>query len=212
MLFTLDLQSVGFSYRRLQKDETWRDITEDKSLKPSDFTSEMPSEITARSAKLGTTLEIDGTTYDIDPNKWPTDHDQLSSSSSVFRKEWPAEPTIGQLKQTIEAGDDSKHNNLILNVEGKFVLRQSPPFNQLVNDPSIVVRHESFSAGNGYVGRKASQDAKYINDLFVSSLEHWRDHLIDHKTHEYSDEHATQTLHEIQQELQALQEKWKGDY
>jgi len=172
MLFTIELTDIGVCYR-LQNDGSWRECSEDKKLRETDFTCNDPAEVTQRSI-APETLEIDGKTYDIDPHRWPTKHDQLHHASTLFRRDYPDEPSIDQLRQIIAQGDDAVSNVLILNVYGQFELRQSPPFNQLLNDPSIIVRHETFVAGNGYVGPEATEDEQHIRELFVDSLEYWK--------------------------------------
>jgi len=142
----------------------------------------------------------------------PSEKKYLYHSSCVFRRDYPEEPILEQLKSTIAAGDDSVNNCLILNVHGKFELKQSPPFNQLINDPSIVVRHETFICGNGYVGPEAAAHDTLMHDLFVSSLEHWKNHLKYHTTQEYSDTHSSKTLKQIQKELEELRKNWQPDY
>ena len=185
----------------------------DKKLQESDFTCTAASDVTEHSNNKGM-LEINGTMYEIDPNQVDLSSEKkyLCYSSSVFRQIYPEEPTLAQLKSTIALGDDSTHNCLILNVQGDFELRQSPPFNRLINDPSIVVRHETFVCGNGYVGPEAAAHDKLMHDLFVSSLEHWKNHLKYHITQEYSDTLESKTLKQIQEELKELLKNWQPDY
>jgi hypothetical protein len=150
--------------------------------------------------------------YDVDPREWPTKREQLHHASYVFRDRWPSEPTLEQLRQTIKDGDDTLYNLLVLNVDGQFELRQAPPFNQLANDPSIVVRHEITIAGNGYVGPEASRDTEFVQGEFAASLEYWRDHLETHKTQEFCEQHSGATLAELQAQVKALKARWKSDY
>jgi len=213
MLFTIELEYYIEPSFRLQKDESWRECTSDKKLKESDFTCTTASDVIKRSNNKGM-LEINGTVYEIDPDQvdFFGGKKYLSYSSSVFRRICPKEPTLAQLKSIIASGDDSTDNCLILNAQGNFELRQSPPFNQLINDPSIVVRHESFVCGNGYVGPEAAAHDTLMHDLFVSSLEHWKNHLKYHTTQEYSDTHSSKTLKQIQKELEELRNNWQPDY
>lgn len=210
MLFTIELEDIGICYR-LQNDGGWRECSEDKSLKETDFRCDNPAEVTKRSV-APRTLEICGKIYDIDPHEWPTKHDQLHFGSTVFPRNYPKEPSRDQLIQVIANGDDSVNNVLILNVYGQFELRQSPPFNQLLNDPSIIVRHESFVAGNRYVGPKASKDERYIEELFIDSLEHWKNHLRDGGNQDYSDTPASMSYDEIRHELDELRDNWTLGY
>ena len=210
MQFTLDLEGTGISFR-LQKDSSWRNTTKDKELKKSDFSSDSAAKIMSLSISKPT-MQLEGTTYDINPHEWPTTHEQLHFSSRVFRRQYPSEPTFDQLKKTITLGNDAVNNVLILNVNGKFELRQSPPFNQLINDPTIVVRHETYIAGNGYVGAKAGKENKFIDDEFRVSLEFWVDHLKNHIIREYSDLHSTRSYEEISRDLEQVRQNWKPGY
>ena len=212
MLFTVELEYIEPIFR-LQKDESWREFTSDKKLQESDFTCTAASDVTKHSNNKGM-LEINSTEYIIDPDQveYPSEKKYLYHSSCVFRRDYPEKPILEQLKSTIAAGDDSVNNCLILNVHGKFELKQSPPFNQLINDPIIVVRHETFICGNGYVGPEAAAHDTLMHDLFVSSLEHWKNHLKYHTTQEYSDTHSSKTLKQIQKEMEELRKNWQPDY
>jgi len=212
MLFTVELKYIGLCFR-LEKNGSWRKCTRGISLQESDFICSTSSEVTERSATKGA-IEINSTEYIIDPDQveYPSEKKYLYHSSCVFRRDYPEEPILEQLKSTIAAGDDSVNNCLILNVHGKFELKQCPPFNQLINDPIIVLRHEAFICGNGYVGPEAAAHDTLMHDLFVSSLEHWKNHLKYHTTQEYSDTHSSKTLKQIQKELEELRKNWQPDY
>lgn len=210
MLFTTGLKDIGICYRQ-QNDGGWRECLDDKGLKETDFRCADPAEVTQRSV-APKSLEIGGKTYDIDPHVWPTKNDQLYFASTVFRRDYPNEPSRDQLVQVIANGDDSVSNVLILDVYGQFELRQSPPFNQLLNDPSIIVFHETFIAGNNYIGPDASEDGNHIEELFIDSLEYWKNHLKDGRNQDYSDTTTSMSYDEIQQELRELRDNWTPNY
>lgn len=213
MLFTLELKFIDLCFR-LQKDGSWRKCTTDSRLRDTDYTSSDPTDITTRSTAKGS-LELEGEIYEVDPHQieFPSEQANLYHASSIFRREYPEEPDREQLKQVIAAGDDQVNNCPILNANGKFELRQAPPFNQLLNDPSIIVRHETCIQGNGYVGLEASKDNRLIDDLFYwPSLEYWKNHLRHNFTQEYSDTSATQTIEEIKRELDKIRIDWLPDY
>jgi len=127
--------------------------------------------------------------------------------SPPLREAWP-------VRHSLQAadGDDSVNNVLILKVNGQFELRQGPPFNQLLNDPSVIVRHESFNAGNKYIGSEANADDKYIDDLFIDSLEYWKDHLKDGGNQNYSDTYASMSHEEIERELMGIRDNWVSNF
>ena len=212
MLFTVELKGMGLGFR-LQKNETWREYTSDDKLQESDFTCTTAADVTNRSNIKGM-FEINGETYEVNPSlmELGSSKKYLNYSSSMFRQIYPEKPTLAQLKSTIASGDDSTNNCLILNVQGNFELKQAPPFNQLINDPSIVLRHETFTRDNDYVGSEAAADDELMRYLFTSSLEYWKKHLKYHTTHEYSDTRASKTLEQIQEELEELRKNWQPDY
>ncbi len=211
MRFTVELSDASLCFR-LQNDNSWRNCGNNRNLQGSDFTCDNSPDVTVRSSIIGE-INIDGTIYNIAPKQvdYFGERNYLFYSSSVFHREYPEEPKFEQLRETIAKGDDEKNNIPILNVYGKFELRQ-PPFNQDLNDPSIVVRHESTNAGNGYVGLEAAKDEELMLDLFVSSLEHWKNHLKYHITQEYSDDLASMTLEQIHNELNEIRNNWRHDY
>lgn len=209
MVFTSELESMAGREWRLQKDGSWRKLERNFSLHPTDFTTNTPKGIPKITLK---SMELGGVTYDIDPGHWPSQHAQLSHCASVFRKGYPAEPRLEQLQAVIAAGDDRTNNVLILNVNGLFELRQSPPFNQLLVDPSIIVRHESYCAGNDYVGPMAAKEDDFLYDEFVTSLEIWKEHLVNHQTQHYADMHTMASEPEIRRELEEIEKNWVPDF
>jgi hypothetical protein len=68
----------------------------------------------------------------------------------------------------------------------------------------VVVRHETFSAGNDYGGLEASKDDSHINGLSLSFMEGWLLHLGTGETQEYSDLPSSRSYQQIQDELELL--------
>jgi hypothetical protein len=208
MLFTVDLQMLNAPLFRLQKDGSWRKCEGDKSLCETDRTCETPAEVIRLSSTNGA-VELHGTVYDIDAREWPTDNEQLHHGSQVFRQEFPKTPTKEQLKSVLANGDDSFHNQLILNVYGEFELRQNGSFS---NDPSKVVRFETFCAGNGYVGQEMANNDSFLNDNFLSALDYWITHLKTGNSQAYCDLYRSDTLDQMLAELSDVEKKWKPAY
>lgn len=211
MIFTVELrESIGRSFR-LQKDGTWRKLGRDYSLLESDFQTSNPSEVANRTP-YDTELEIEGALYKISPTSGKFG-EILSGGSRVYRKKFPdVMPSKEQLRAVIAAGDDEQTNSLILNLEGQFELRQRPAFDIHINDPTVVVRHETFAAGNDYVGLEAAQDDDHINGLFLSSLEGWLSHLITGQMQEYSNLPRSRSYEQIREEIESLRSKWVPFY
>ena len=193
---------------RLQNDGTWRKCEADKSLCDTDRMCETPSEV-MRLSNMNGAVELHGKVYDIDAREWPTKNDQLHHGSQVFRKEFPQTPSKEQLKKVLACGDDSFHNQLVLNVNGEFELRQKGAF---ANDPSKVVRFETFCAGNGYVGEEMANNDSFLNDNFLSALNFWISHLKTGDTQAYCDLYLSASLDQMTTELLDMERNWKPAY
>lgn len=85
-------------------------------------------------------------------------------------------PTREQLRDTIAKGNDNYTNVLVIDYDG--AIRLIPLTDRsAVSVQGFPVRYESFQAGNGYVGYKASSDGIHIEDTFMALLEAWCLHL-----------------------------------
>lgn len=215
MLFTLELD--GPINARLQIDASWRILSEDKSLLDSDYTTENIVEIKTKSRKE-LSFEFEGQdvkvgSYSLEQNHILAGSINLFYTSRVFRKSFPNGPNYNQLIQAISCGEDTRNNTLILNVNGLFELRGDLKDGFTDNDPSIIVRHEAFLAGNGYVGLKALQGKKdWLEDLYGTSLKYWKDHLITHRTQEYSDYPIDFNLEDARRDLEEIEKNWLPEY
>jgi hypothetical protein len=160
MVFTIELRGGLDRTFRLQKDERWRRMQRDYSLHESDFQTQNPREVTSRTP-YGTKIFIEGTEYHVSPTEGldvERERRDLSGYSMVFRSEFPdVLPLKDQLRSVIMVGDDIYHNSLVLNVYAKFELRSWHSFDKHRNDPSIVLRHQTFAAGNDYVWDRRRQ-------------------------------------------------------
>ena len=115
---------------------------------------------------------------------------EVSLHSKVWRTEAPRRFSRGELLEVLAAGDDSKNNSLIVDVTGYFQLIS--PLEARKSTSSAAIRHETFCAGNGYVGFQAARDEHFIRQTYLSSLEGWITHL-------------------LTGELQLYLDEWKGD-
>jgi hypothetical protein len=211
MIFTVELGAgIGRSYR-LQNDGTWRKLEKDYALIEGDFKTSNPSEVTKRTP-YGTEIEIEGTLYKISPTTGEFG-EILSGNSRAYRHNFPdVMLSKEQLRAVIATGDDEQTNSLILNLQGQFELRQRPPFDIHKNDPTVVIRHETFSAGNDYVGAEAAQDDDHIDRLFLSSLQGWLIHLKTGKTQDYSNLPCRRSYEQLREEIELLRSQWVSFY
>ena len=211
MIFTIELKGMGVHYRR-QNDNSWRPINEDLLLNVNDFQTNDPEEVVQMSSGEGQ-IELDGISYNVNPTVVHFGHDNvLNSTSTVFRQELPKLPSVEQLREVIAGGDDSQHNSLILNVYGDFELRPRPPYDISLNDPTVIVRNETYSAGNGYVGTEAAQDEKHIEQEYAAALAIWLRHLKTGVTRVYCDAMATKPVNDILSEIYQLEQNWVPQY
>ena len=70
-------------------------------------------------------------------------------------------------------------------LEGYFEL-WSPQEARKPSSP-IAVRHESFVAGNDYVGKQAALDNGFITQTYLTMLEGWTTHLMNFELDVYQD-------------------------
>lgn len=212
MLFTVELVTLSHIRFRLQEDDSWRKLENNFNLQSTDFRTDEPS-IVVQKSKGKDVIELEGNIYRINPSLYSrTETDIVYYTSMVFRRTFPSIPDKEQLRQVIAAGDDSKNNSLILNVYGKFELRQRPPYDIHQNDPTVIVRNETFAAHNDYVGPNASKDDSHIDAHYLTSLRHWVNHLYFGQSHKYSGEFTTKTIAEIQAELVSIKYQWSPEY
>ena len=202
---------------RLQNDGTWRELTPDRNLFHLDYTAKEISDIKAKS-QINIAFELAGKTINIGPgsDKEVVVHEKslnLSYTSCVFRKLFPNNPNYNQMIQAVSRGNDFYNNALILNVNGEFELRREYFDGSVGNDPSIVARHDTFFAGNGYVGLKALQGGRdWLENLYRTSLKCWKDHLISHRTQEHVNYNLVDSLEGIRRDLEKIKENWLPEY
>lgn len=94
-------------------------------------------------------------------------------------------PSEAELISVIRQGDDRQTNSLLLNIYGFFEIREH--YSVDYHDPSIVLRFETFLAGNDYVGESAANDEDEIEKNYAHALNYWDMHLKTGKTHFYTD-------------------------
>lgn len=87
-------------------------------------------------------------------------------------------PTQQELQELFaEANDDNGHHILWVDVAGKVRLSLLPedehPNGFQEQDPSMVLRYETFGQSNGYVGPDAAEDEEHIGSLYRSLIKEW---------------------------------------
>ena len=187
---------------RLQTDHTWRRVEHLEPLQDGDYSTADPEDIIALQ-HVDTKLTIDEKVWNVEPTQgsalegmmalWYTAY--LSRSGSV-----PV-PKLEQLLETISGGDDRRGNRLVMNVNGSFELRSFDADERTYKDPSVVIRHESFQARGGYVGKKAGKDVRYYLPWFTDSLDAWVHHLSLCQCNVYSGTHTEAKLEDIEMQL-----------
>ena len=206
MRFVLQLNgSLATPQLRFQKDGLLRKLDHDISLHESDFTTELASDI-ARVKMDKSTLVFEGVTYKLCEvfHTCPGEL-ELKYTSLVFRREFPAVPNKHQLVEAIRDADESQNSILVLEVDGRFALRKSPPW-----DATLMPLLWS----QRFTRRASPPSESSISGLYVSALEHWIDHLRNHKTQDLSDGSSItgQNENQLIAELRLIAASWKGDY
>lgn len=209
MIFTVELEASIVERYRLQKNGEWRNLN-NYSLQDSDFQTSNPSEVT-NLTPYGSKIKIGSSLYKVSPASGRAG-EILRGNSLIFRKDFPDIPNKEQLRTIIATGNDEETNVLILNLNGKFELRQRPLFDISKNDPTVVLRYETFAAGNDYIGEDAAQDDNHINSLYCTCLEGWLSHLRTGKTQIYYNFPCTKKSEQTLEEIELLRSKWTPMY
>ncbi|MCB9233225.1 MAG: hypothetical protein H6581_16330 [Bacteroidia bacterium] len=186
MEFYIELTGPNITYRH-QTDGSWKEIR-DRDLKESDFISNSIIEIKDLQ-KVDSQINLAGKLWTINPTAGKMgDTNKLHYEVYVKHSSKPPLPLKKQLITIIENGIDEIFNTLILNINGQFELRDFSGENQAKVDPSVVVRYETFTPGNGYVGKDASKDMNHVTNYYVDSLRYWLMHLDTGGTYMFSDD------------------------
>lgn len=80
--------------------------------------------------------------------------------------------TIEELKDLIACADDSVDNQIRVTEEGEIYISTT------VGDKDIEglrLRFETFEAGQGYVGKEASKDSRYLEGMYEDLKQYWYD-------------------------------------
>lgn len=185
MKYYLQLETDN-KYFRLQKDETWR-LLENIKIEESDFLTSEENDI-IKIQKVNSTINLDGNDWKLNPTSSTLFADDSVDYEVYTKREIkPSIPTKEQLIDVIANGDDKKNNTIILKTNGIYEIREIQNIDLTIKYPTIVVRNETFIAGNGYIGKEASQDESFVNDIYTESLEYWLIHLEKGKTNMFSD-------------------------
>ncbi|KAA0965844.1 hypothetical protein FQ087_06140 [Sporosarcina sp. ANT_H38] len=98
--------------------------------------------------------------------------------------------SIDEVRNILNTGDDSINNSLIIDFDGNLKL---VPFKDAIKG-NYAVRHETFGAGNGYVG--PDQSESHIESTYLMMLDGWEAHLDTHDSHymDYTDKTSAEKL------------------
>ncbi len=213
MRFTLDVElSITREIFRYQLDRTWRKL-QDKNLRlqPRDFVyQDYISLLIDREAMKGQgSIKLDGYPLTFAEEGRPIAIKEISGSphfvSRVHRTEKPRQFTREELVKVIRKGDDSRHNVLVIGLDGKFLLgSQVYMIAARRQDIPVAVRHEMFCADNGYVGPEAAEDQKHINQTYLASLEGWYNHIFTGRLDMFMDRAPRETESELIAKINAL--------
>lgn len=81
--------------------------------------------------------------------------------------------TKQRLRELIASIEDNSRTQLRISNNGYLYLT-----NKLNDNKNDLFRFESFMAGNGYVGKKASEDSEWIDQLFQTIDYEWNNLLV----------------------------------
>lgn len=166
---------IGEERYRLQNGGDWRRLN-GRSFSESDYAVDEYAHA-ALALPRDKSIELGGKMYVANPTMSSVG-DLMTKTAFVnpyvHRLHKPRRFTREELETVIAPGDDRKYNALVLDLQGYF--RLLPRLEVTALTP-IAVRHETFCAGNGYVGGRAAADEKFLNLMYRCTLESWVEHL-----------------------------------
>lgn len=87
-------------------------------------------------------------------------------------KEYDVESmSLEDFKDSIASGDDTHDNQIRVTKTGKVFLSQDIVGADCLEN--IAFRFETFDAGNDYVGKAASEDIKFVTDIYKAIKSNW---------------------------------------
>lgn len=84
---------------------------------------------------------------------------------------------LEKMLEVISKGDDRYENKLILTKDGEFLLISPNQYMFFSNTAGIVWDHETFQAGNEYVGEEAAKDIGYFKPIFDDAIKDWNEFI-----------------------------------
>lgn len=89
------------------------------------------------------------------------------------------------VEDAVRFGDDSQDNSVVVTLTGKIKV---VTLDEAQRHPEkYAVRHETFDAGNDYIGPDASNHKKHIDSIYENLLNGWAKHLHTGSTSVYVD-------------------------
>lgn len=198
MDYTMDLKcGIGLKTYRLQTDGGWRRIPsffERKlngpiPIKEGDLVFDERQAVEQKKNLTNTEIELEGERYLLNPENGILNiHFSIASAYADFvphKKEKPHIFTRDELKEVIASGNDEYNNVLLLDIDGRFGLRQLSrrSIRELDNDPSTAVYYPIFCAEHQEVGIEAAKEEDHINRIYAKMLDYWYAHLLDGQIH-----------------------------
>jgi len=201
MYFTIEAFVLGTGNFRLQTDGAFRESTSNVTGK-SDFTAQILSAAYERIRALGNQVTVAGQTMPCNPSEMKLGDPVAHVAPTVHRQHVPSRPSRDQLILAIKRGDDRENNSLLIDLDGNFVVRSHSTLNRVEED--FAVRHESFIAGNDFVGEDASRAVKHIDELYRLMLAGWLHHLKSGEVGHYVDTPSGRSLDDLLAEIDAF--------
>lgn len=171
MKFTVNIQYVTMVTHRLKKSGDFKKFSENPFLLMiDDFTFDSYGEA-EQWKQSQSKIDIDGVITEFN-----TDGSNIREPYVVIRSHRINKPqqkifTREQLRNTLQNGDDSVTNSLIIDKEGYIRI---VPF-EIARDADYPVRFETFSARQGYVG--SDYHTHEIEEMYMTLLGGWAEHL-----------------------------------
>lgn len=175
MFFTLNLERSPFEQWRLQTDGTYRKLERSSDVEPDDQRFMLPGDL-RRYYRTDVKANFNGN--EIVANRTSGTPGEVSYvfQGISHREEKVRVPAEIELMHLLRGGNDNRHNTLVLTLDGHFDLLD-PGEVDIVYNPTIAARTETYAAGNGYVGPEAASMTEYVHGVYRDMLALWVEHV-----------------------------------
>lgn len=196
MKFTIDLKkTIGIfnqEHYRWKQDKTWRLVEGKDEIKESDKVFTSLEEVNSLTRGSNIKIKLNGKEIIANRGLVSLKEPTWRLKPAIHRIRKPQIPSREEFIQTMTSANVDHLNVLVIDLNGHFKMltpHENEEHLKQFSGNYMAVRHESFSAGTGYVGPEILNDKKFLEDVYLNMLHGWYLHLQTNRFQIYVDNH-----------------------